>query len=130
MAITKIEDLPILESTQFQFISTSPINSELIALTNTSKYQENLFRTPQKDWTRNMNMARELHNNPRYAPVINAGAIEKYGHERAINCFRYLCVFIKQVKIRPIDHVAIINWFIDGELIDVEKTIELYNIKI
>ena len=38
--INKFEDLPIFESSQFQFVNTSPLNSELITLTNNLKFQE------------------------------------------------------------------------------------------
>lgn len=128
--INKFEDLPIFESSQFQFVNVSPLNSELITLTNNLKFQERLLRTKQVDWSLEMNLSRELHNNPRYAMVISQLAIDKLGHERASNNFRYLNIFIKHVKIRPVDHVAIILWFIENGLIDIPKTIETNKIKI
>lgn len=57
--INKFEDLPIFESSQFQFVNTSPLNSELITLTNNLKFQERLLRTKQVDWSLEMNLSRE-----------------------------------------------------------------------
>jgi len=130
MSIQSINDFPIFESSQFQFISTNPVVSELIAATNEAGYQQRIISTPRDKWDSNMTFTRVLHNNPRYAPVISSEAINKYGHEKATNAFRYLCIFIKQVKIRPIDHVAIMLWFIEQGIVDIEKTIETYKIQL
>lgn len=130
MRIQSINDFPIFESSQFQFVSTHPITSELIATTNEAGYQKLFLQTAANDWTTEMKFTRILHNNPRYAPVISNEAIQKYGHEKAVNAFRYLAIFIKQVKIRPIDHVAIMYWFINQGIVDIEKTVETYKIQI
>jgi hypothetical protein len=129
MSISSIIEFPVFESSQFQFISTHPITSELVAMTNEAGYQKKLLNTKPDNWSREMIFTRTLHNNPRYSPVISTEAIDKYGHKEATNAFRYLCIFIKQVKIRPVDHVAIMLWFVEQGIVDIDKTIQTYNIK-
>lgn len=128
--ITSIADFPVLESTQFQFVSTNPLNSALVRMTSSKDIQKKFQTTKPDKWTREMNLSRILHSNPAYAPVISQEAITKFGHEKAINAFRFLTIFIRQVRIRPIDRVAIIFWFLEEGLVDINQTILNHKIEL
>ncbi len=127
-----IAEFPVLQSTQFQFITTSEINNRLILIANDLGLQKQFLSlvNQRNKWTKEMHLAFLLHSNPRFSLIIDESLIDRVGHEKAINAFRFLGVFIKDVKLRPVDRAAIILWFIQQGVINIDKVIEFNKIEI
>lgn len=125
-----ISDFPVFQSTQFQFMRTADIHNKMIVVANDLGFQKEFLSTKRDAWSKEMSLAIELHSNPRYQLVISDTIIDKIGHEKATNAFRYLGIFIRDVRLRPVDRASIILWFIKEGLINMDKTVELNKIKL
>lgn len=118
-----INDLPILERSQFFFTTQLPMRSEMLQYIHESGIKANLSAYYAKQ-PEHCKLADKILFDPRRHLVYKEDLQSKYTHQVIENAKSYLQSWIKMPSVLRKDHIAVIGWFVE-QLVDIKATCAL-----